>query len=580
MKKNSVYSVLVALIVSIGGLLLGMSSTIGGALEFFKVQFGLTPFQEGFIGTASMLGTFVGNFFVGTISDRLGRKKSLMLAAFLFSFLALGSGLAPNYFILFLTRFIGGFGIGLSLLCAPLYLAEFSPAERRGVLVSFNQLNIGIGFFLAAVSNYVIDIAVADPELKWRIMLAAGTVFSVIYILGLLAVPESPRWLMVRNREDEARKIMTRVAGAEYAEKEITEIKESAKKSDGGNLTYGQQWRVLLSKKMRLVLLVALSIAVFQMVSGLNNVFFFGPKIFKLAGASMSPFMQSNIIGLVMVIMTIISMVVIDKLGRKSLLYIGVSIVAISSLVVGFSFNSAKYNVEVTPEQNDIEIVTTGIVNAAIQNIAKQNDKVFAADAIKENAGYYELYKEGKVVSKISMSEESIINAIADAEKVRILLTELKDEGAATGGFEELEFNKKLKSKIEAAGLVSTNYGLIKDAMLELVIKLNSMLVLIGIAGIVVGFSISLGPITWALLSEIFPNNIRGLGISVAGTLNGITSWVVSTLFPWQLENIGAGLTYFIYGVLMVIAVICVAWFYPETKGKSLEEIEKELVKE
>ena len=582
-EKMRAYAVIVSLIVSIGGLLLGMSTTIGGALEFFKLDFVLTPVQEGLSVSAAMLGTFIGNFFVGNISDAIGRKKSLFLAAILFSFLSLGSAISPNFEILFITRMVGGFGLGISLLVAPMYIAEFSPSKFRGFLVSFNQLNIGIGFLFAAISNSIVDATVLDPELKWRVMLGATAIFPVLYILLLFFVPESPRWLIERKRDEEAKKIMIKAGGEEHAEVEYEQIKESLTQSNGEEkekISYGEKWKILFSKPMRRIVIVAFSIMMFQMLSGLNNVFFFGPKIFRMSGATefMNPFMQANIIGLVMVIMTVVAMFVIDKLGRKPLLYIGVSLIAIASLTIGFAFNNAEYKID----NKDIQSIKQSVVDNAIKSEArKKNSKAYGITKIEKKENTVYLYKKEKdkeiEIETVDLSSQAIVDATSDAEIVEKVLKEIEDKSFNA----ELAFFGTIKASFAAKEkeLKNVSYITIKDALLDAGIHVNSFLVLIGIIVIVVGFAISLGPIAWAMLSEIFPGKIRGLGVSVAGALNGLTSYFVATIFPVELEYLGSAVTFFIFGGLMLLCLVFVATIYPETKGKTLEEIEKEMVK-
>lgn len=584
--KMRSYAVLVSLVVSIGGLLLGMSTTIGGALEFFKIDFVLSPIEEGLTVSAAMFGTFVGNFFAGNISDSIGRKKSLFLAAILFSFLSLGSAVSPNFIMLFITRMIGGVGLGISLLVAPMYIAEFSPSKHRGFLVSFNQLNIGIGFLLAAISNTIVDSVVVNPEMKWRLMLGVTTIFPIIYIILLFFIPESPRWLIERKRDEEAKKIMAKAGGVEHSESEYVQIKQSM--SNGSTdkdekISYGERWKILFSKPMRRIVVVAFSIMIFQMLSGLNNVFFFGPKIFKLLGANeiMSPFMLANIPGLVMVVMTIVAMSVIDKLGRKPLLYIGVSLIAIASLMIGLAFNSAQYSIE----KEGIANIEQSLIDNSLRTEARNiNKKAYGIDSMRIDSNIAYLYKKNQndvgatELAIVDLNTESIVKAKSDAEVVKNIL--LRVEGEV---FEnELEYFSTIKTSINENKEQLFNkdiYIVIKDMILDSSIKVNSILVLIGIALIVIGFSISLGPIAWAMLAEIFPGKIRGLGVSIAGALNALASNAVAILFPIELEHLGSATTFFIFGGFMVICLFFVATIYPETKGKTLEEIEKEMLK-
>jgi SP family arabinose:H+ symporter-like MFS transporter len=389
-----------------------------------------------------MLATFIGNFFAGNISDRMGRKKSLILAAALFGFCTLGSALSQHYASFLISRFIGGLGIGISLLVAPMYIAELSPSRKRGFFVSFNQLNIGIGYLVAYASNTFVNNLVSDSELKWRWMLGIGFIFPLAYLIGLMFVPESPAWLSRHGRKEDAQRVVDKT-GSDAVLEEAASVAEK--------VSYGEQWRKLFSSRMRLIIFVAFSIAFFQMACGINAVLFYAPKVFQMAGfTGDNSFVQSNLIGITMVVMTLVSMALIDRLGRKPLLIIGSVIMVVSLAVISVAF----YN------------------------------------------------------------------------------------------------------------------------------NISPLLVLLGILGTVVGFSISLGPITWTLLAEIFPYEVKGLGISLAGMFNGIMSFVVTTLFPIEVEYLGSGNTFMIYGVIMLVCLISVLLFYPETKGRKLEEIERELIKD
>ena len=170
-KRNNAYLYITCFIVSIGGLLLGISANVSGASMYFGDFFGLQSgsFQEGLAVSITMLATFIGNFFAGNVSERIGRKKSLILAALLFCFCTLGSALSQTYLFFLISRFIGGLGIGISLLVVPMYIAELAPSDKRGFLVSFNQLNIGVGYLVAYASNTLVNGWFDSPELKWRI---------------------------------------------------------------------------------------------------------------------------------------------------------------------------------------------------------------------------------------------------------------------------------------------------------------------------------------------------------------------------------------------------------------------------
>lgn len=529
--QNKFYVYKIAFIVSIGGLLLGISANVSGASEFYRGYFNLKvgSFLEGLGVSIAMLATFIGNFYAGALADKIGRKKALLVSAFLFSFCTLGSALAINYTLFLISRFIGGLGIGISLLVVPLFIAEFSPQKKRGFLVSFNQLNITIGFLLAYFINAVVINMVTDNELIWRWMLGVGFIFPVVYILLMLFVPESPRWLLGKGKSGEAKAILTKIGGIKHAEKELQEILRSTETDSNKRKTsYRELLPLMFSQPMRLVLLVALSVAFFQMASGLNSVLFFVPRIFRMAGfGSSGSFFMPNLVGITMVVMTIVSMFAIDRLGRKPLLLIGVSVMAVSILVSAWAFNNSYYLIE----KRDIDRVTSAIENTP--------EKQIVLDALVK------ISKQGK-------------------QKEKAFFTSFKNEILAETG------DKKQAEKI---------YSEQRGALLDASISIKSVLVMITILGFVIGFSISLGPITWALLSEIFPGQLRGLGISIAGTLNALTSFIVTTIFPIELEVIGVAATFLIYGVLLLVFIVLVIRWYPETKGKSLEEIERMMVR-
>ncbi len=540
MKHKVWYTYLIAFIVSIGGLLLGLSANISGASEFYRLYFDLKvgSFLEGLGVSIAMLATFIGTFVAGTLSDKIGRKKILLLAAFLFSFCTLGSAMANSYLFLLASRFIGGLGIGFSLVVVPLFIAEFAPPEKRGFLVSFNQLNIGIGFLLAYLINTFILKMVTDPALIWRWMLGAGFIIPGIYFFLLFMVPESPRWLVENGKSEKAKKVLAKF-NRETASEELQKIESSLKPTKGKakKPSYREQWVQVFSKPMRLILLVAFSIAFFQMATGFNSVMFFVPRIFRLAGFGGSgSFFMSNIVGISMVVMTIVSMLFIDKLGRKPLLLIGVAVMAASVLVSSAAFYSSTYKVS----KEGIESIVAPIKN--------QEEAQLIEGILR---GYENIEYTSEV--KFFKQFESDIN-----EKI----ISNNQEGAIT-------IQKQ----------TALTYSKYKGALLDASISINSVLVMVAILGFVMGFAISLGPITWALLSEIFPGKIRGLGMSIASTLNGVTSFVVTTIFPIELEYLGSGTTFLIYGGLLFVFILMVVKWFPETKGKTLEEIEAELVK-
>ena len=343
-KHPGAYSIVISLIVAIGGFLLGFdSSVISGATPFYKRVFEL-PEGSLLIGlsvSSIIAGAVIGNLFAGLLADRFGRKKVLLVTALLFGFCAVGCALATSVAFFIVARIVGGLGIGLAILIAPMYIAEIAPPAKRGFLVTFNQLNIVTGISVAYFSNYFVLRSCRTRPSNWRVMLGVGTIPALLYLLLLLIVPESPRWLVQRGRDEQALAIMRRVGGEEHAAGEYQQIKKSlATHAAGEGAAFGE----LFSKRMRFVMFIGLVIAFFQQVSGINAILYYAPMIFEMAGGGKeAAFLQAVILGLVNFGMTIVSMFLIDRLGRKPLLLIGSLLMAASLLTASFAFRQARY---------------------------------------------------------------------------------------------------------------------------------------------------------------------------------------------------------------------------------------------
>jgi MFS family permease len=515
--------VLIAVIVALGGFLLGFdSAVISGATPFYKNVFGLESgsWLLGVTVSAIIGGAILGNFIGGPFSDFLGRKGVLIITAFLFAFCALGTALTSNVYFFVIARIVGGFGVGMAILVAPMYIAEIAPQKFRGSLVSINQFNIVIGISIAYFSNYFILKNVIDPTMNWRWMLGVGAIPALLYFLLLFFVPQSPRWLALKGRHDEAKKILTKIGGKEYADQvhaEILSNLENASKSDKGS--FGE----IFSKSMTTILIIGFGIAFFQQITGINAIFYYAPMIFGMAGGAQdSAFIQAAILGLTNVAFTIVAMFLIDKLGRKPLLIIGSIGITLSLSLAAFAFKQATYEVK-----SDQIAVMMADVNANEEN---------GKDAF--------LFQEG--------IQKMIGNAYNS----------------------EVQFFDKVEENIGAG-----NYNLFKNTVLQHSISMNAILVLIALIVYVASFAISLGPVMWALLSEIFPNKHRGLMISIVGTWNSIVSFVVATIFPVELEVLGTSGTFLVFAIFGLLTLLFTIKFIPETKGQSLEELEINLMR-
>jgi sugar porter (SP) family MFS transporter len=520
MNSSKLYSITIAIIVALGGFLMGFdASVISGVVGFIEVEFTLTKLQLGWAVSCLTLTATLAMMISGPLSDRIGRKKVLVYASVLFFVSALYSALAPSFVHLVIARMIGGFGVGAALITAPMYIAEIAPPKMRGRLVSFNQLNIVLGISVAFFTNYLIlqwgksDVSWAQSLgfdiYNWRWMLGLETLPAIIYFFSLFAVPESPRWLIMKGREKEALKIMGKMVSQKEAEQELVTIKESIEKDKNKEKV---ALRELFKPAMKLVLTIGIVVAILQQITGINSVFFYAPMIFEQTGIGKdASFMQAIIIGFTNLVFTIVAILFVDRLGRKPLLVYGLIGIVLSMFVLAGSFKSAEY--KLTTEHIE------GLTN------------------IK---GYEELYN------------------IADVEYSN-----------------DLAFKRALEEKLGEQAATKHQGEIIGKA-----ITINPWMVLIGIIGFVASFAVSLGPVMWILFSELFPNRLRGLAISFAGFINSGVSFLIQLLLPWELANIGNAGTFFIYGLFGAIGFIFIIIYLPETKGKSLEELEEILVKE
>jgi len=306
--------VTVALIVALGGFLMGFdASVISGVVGFIESEFELTKIELGWAVSSLALTATLAMLVAGPISDRLGRRPVLKIAAALFAVSAIASALAPTFLLLVIARMIGGLGVGAALIIAPMYIAEMAPAETRGRMVSFNQLNIVIGISVAFFSNYLVltlgqsDLAWAEAlrfgDWNWRWMLGVETLPAILYFFALLIVPESPRWLVMRGREDEALAVLEKVSGPEQAKADLQEVHNSLAteaEQEGVSLV------ALFHPSMKLVLTIGVSVGILQQITGINSVFFYSPMIFEQSGiGTNAAFMQAVLVGLVNLIFTI-----------------------------------------------------------------------------------------------------------------------------------------------------------------------------------------------------------------------------------------------------------------------------------
>jgi sugar porter (SP) family MFS transporter len=443
-QKDGVFLLLVTCAAALGGLLFGFdTAVISGAVPFIKTYFQLDDITLGWAVSSLLVGCIVGVVASGKPADVIGRRNTLLIAALLFLASAVGSALAHHLSVFISFRFIGGMGVGAASTLAPMYISEISPARNRGSLVSLNQLAIVIGILVAFFSNYFL--ASIGPD-SWRWMLGVMAVPALLFFVTLLFIPESPRWLVQKERKQEAYGILERINGAEAAKAEMNAIEQAIAQEERVSL------RVLLSRKIRPLIVLGVVAAVFSQITGINSIMYYAPMIFAKTGLAIdSALMQTIAVGGVNLLFTFVAIRYIDRFGRKPLLVGGAVGMTVSLFVLAVAFYLQQF-----------------------------------------------------------------------------------------GGF----------------------------------------LVLIFVLVYIASFAASFGPVTWVLIAEIYPNKLRSEAMSIAIVSLWAGCFLVSLTFPYMLNVLGGGTAFFVFGVMCIIYLTFIFLKVPETKGRSLEELEKILVRD
>jgi len=438
MKNRLVY--VAAGIAAVGGFLFGYDTgVISGAILFIKNDFALSGTWEEIVISSALLGAFAGAAAGGIMSDRFGRKKVIITAAIVYAAASVGTAMSPTIASLLAGRLIMGAAVGVVSFIAPLYISEVSPVDIRGKLVSLNQIALVSGIVIA----YLADYALAAIH-GWRWMFGLAAVPATILFVGMLFVPESPRWLINHNFIDKARSILERLrASADTIDNEIHSIQTSPEKQKGS-------FSELLNPLIRPALIAGIGLAIFQQITGINTIIYYAPIIFQFAGfqSASAAILATVGLGIINVAVTIVAMQLMDRVGRRPLLLIGLAGMAISMGLLGLSFT-------------------------------------------------------------------------------------LPHHSGLLGWFTAL-----------------------------------SLLIYIA------SFAIGVGPIFWLLISEIYPLKIRGLAMSAATMANWGANLLVAITFLTLIHVLGGPLTFWSYGIIGIGAWLFAYFFVPETKGRSLEEIE------
>ena len=457
------YVIFLSIVAAIGGFLFGYdAAVISGTIKLVTVQFGLDTINQGWYVGCALVGSIFGVSIAGILSDAIGRKKTLMIAAVLFTSSGIGCAISGGFAELVICRIVGGIGIGVVSIISPLYISEVSITQYRGRLVSLYQLAITIGFLGAYLVNYqLLNIAKAgspgDGLIEkifvnefWRGMLGMSAIPSLLFLIIIFSIPESPRWLILKHQAERAFPILTRIYKNDaLARIQINETQQVLHKGKQN------EWTLLMKPGIRKAVIIGAAIAILGQFMGVNAVLYYGPSIFMDNGLSSGDSLFYQVlVGLVNAVTTVIALIIIDKVGRKKLVYWGVSGMIISLVSIGLYFLFGK---------------TLGIASGFL--LALFLFYIFCC-------------------------------------------------------------------------------------------------------------AISICAVIFVLLSEMFPIEVRGLAMSIAGFSLWLGTYLIGQLTPWLLENLSPMGTFFLFAVVCIPYMLIVWKLIPETAGKSLEEIERFWIKD
>ena len=448
-------------VATIGGFMFGYDSgVINGTQEGLESAFDLSALGTGVNVGAILIGCAVGAFAAGRLADIIGRRSVMLLAAIAFIISAIGTGAAGSSEIFILARFIGGLGVGAASVLSPAYISEVTPAAIRGRLSSVQQIMIIIGLTAAFLANYLLsELAQGSTGIfwlgypAWRWMFWMQLVPATIFLIALLFIPESPRYLVSKGRDDRAHAVLSRLFGAEVASAKVDEIRQS--------LARDHQPRLSDLKApgggIRPIVWAGIMLAVFQQLVGINIVFYYGAVLWRAVGYTEADALMTNIItGSVSILACLLSIALIDRIGRKPILLIGSAGMVLTLVLMAFAFS-------------------TGSIDAA-----------------------------GTLQMSPGMGRIALVSAITYAAL----------------------------------------------------------------------FNFSWGPVMWVMLGEMFPNQIRGSALAVAGFAQWIANFAIVVSFPWLLQNIGLPVTYSFYAASALVSYFLVRRYIHETRGKELEQMQ------
>lgn len=509
------------------GFLFGFDTVvISGAEQTIQALWGLSDIEHGLAVSMALWGTVLGSLVGGWPTDHWGRTKTLLWIGVLYFVSAVWSGLATDYYSFLLARFIGGVGVGVSTVAAPLYISEISPPQLRGRLAGMFQFNIVFGIVIAFLSNALLK-EVGDNA--WRWMLGVEAIPSLLYTLLVIGIPESPRWLIAKRHDHEQAALVLHRINPDTSGPEIdaavNQIADASSEEDRAAHTF-------FSTRLKRPILLAFAIAFFNQLSGINAVLYFAPRIFGLTGLdAQAALLQSIGIGLTNLVFTFVGLYLIDRLGRKTLLYIGSFGYILSLGVVGLTFLAYAPQFKVASDAITVKEIAARLVTA-------NRDKL-SESQLAELANDLDEAKENLAAS----------SAVEDFSGDTVTI-------ATSASMEQI--NKQSTQAIEQAAELSGPGGFI---------------VLVGIFAFIAAHAVGQGAVIWVFISEIFPNQHRAEGQALGSFTHWIFAASLTLLFPKMVTLFAPGYVFLFFCGMMVLQLIWVAIAVPETKGVPLEQM-------
>ena len=520
-----------ALTSALAGFLFGFDTiVISGAEEAFQRLWQLDGFWHGLCMSAALWGTVLGSILGGIPAAKFGRRKCLIVVGFLYFVSAVASGLAPDRWTFMIARFIGGVGVGAATIAAPMFISEISPAKSRGKLAGMFQFNIVFGILVAFASNWIIGNNVGET-IAWRLMLGLEALPALIYTVMAFTLPESPRWLITHAKQRDQGLTVFRKINPDMTDGELETLVVEVENSVADKTKAVRFW----TRRLQIPILLAFLIAFFNQFSGINIILYFAPRLLGLAGLS-DPLMASVSLGITNLIFTFAGLALIDKFGRRTLLYIG-SVGYIASLGIcawAFLSTPAFKVVSAAGDLND----------AAATVIAVEEGQRFVAE--QDRQGVYDAYE----AAKAALVEASVVEGY-EGDPVTI---------SATASYEE---NRGLAVEVTTVAKEFLGY--------------KSMLVLLCLIGFIAAHAIGQGTVIWVFIGEIFPNDHRAAGQALGSGTHWVCAAGLSFLFPIAMEHFEPGQLFGFFTFMMVLQLIWVKAMVPETKGVSLEDMQKKL---